>query len=220
MTVASRTLLLSALFAMIALAGCGGATKDAPGPMSMTPEDQEAWEIRLVEMRIDKNDQYMDPQQSPLMLEDIPGFEGLNYYWPVPELRFRVPFEAAASADTVMMTKRKGSEVPYLRKGTVSFKHADEVHTLAVFGPVDTTRYGDYLWLPFHDETSGTETYGGGRYIDLELDAEGYVDLDFNFAYNPLCDYNHEKYNCTLPPAENRLGFPVIAGEKLFRLEE
>ena len=50
-------------------------------------------------------------------------------------------------------------------------------------------------------------------------EVEGMVDLDFNYAYNPLCDYNPEKYNCTLPPATNRLGFPVEAGEKTFHAD-
>jgi uncharacterized protein (DUF1684 family) len=82
-----------------------------------------------------------------------------------------------------------------------------------VFGPANPAA-GDYLWLPFFDGTSGRETYAGGRYLDIEVDAEGMVDLDFNYAYNPLCDYNPDRYNCTLPPPENTLPFAVEAGEK------
>ncbi len=203
------------------LAGCGGGSdQDAPGAVAMTAEEQEAWEIRLVEMRIDKNEEFMDPETSPLMSEDIPGFRGLNYYWPEASLRFSVPFVAEVKPDTIDLVKRKGDVVKYLQKGTVSFRYQDAIHTLAVFGPVDTAAHDDYLWLPFYDATSGTETYPGGRYLDLEVDEAGMVDLDFNFAYNPLCDYNHEKYNCTLPSEGNRLDVAITAGEKLFRLEE
>ena len=99
------------------------------------------------------------------------------------------------------------------------FAYEGKNHTLSVLGPADP-KDGDYLWLPFYAATSGEETYGGGRYLDLELAADGTVEVDFNFAYNPLCDYNPEKYNCTLPPAENRLPFAVRAGEKLFRAHE
>jgi len=211
---AAQTLWLAAV-----LSGCRGGA-DAPGAVTMTPEEQEAWEIRLVEYRIDKNEAYMDPRQTPLLEADLPGFVGLNYYWPAPELRFRVPLVPDESAEVFQLEKRKGQVVDYIRKGTVTFAHDGRTHTLTVFGPADTTQNGDYLWLPFYDETSGKETYGGGRYLDLELAEDGTVELDFNFAYNPLCDYNPEKYNCTLPPAENRLDFPVTAGEKLFRLEE
>ena len=76
------------------------------------------------------------------------------------------------------------------------------------------------LVIGFATETGGTalstETYAGGRYLDLQLEPDGTVELDFNFAYNPLCAYNPEGFNCTLPPDENRLDFPVLAGEKIF----
>ncbi|MBU0741536.1 DUF1684 domain-containing protein [bacterium] len=215
-----RTHALWTIACLCSLAVVGGCGERAPGPVTMDDAEQEAWEIRLVEMRIDKNERFTDPEQTPLMEQDLPGFEGLNYYYPVPELRFRVPFVETAAADTVTLVKRQGESVRYLRKGHVAFKHEGSVYKLQAFGPVGAAPDGDYLWLPFYDETSGEETFGGGRYLDLEVDDEGIAELDFNFAYNPLCDYNHERYNCTLPPEENRLEIPVRAGEKLFRLEE
>jgi uncharacterized protein len=202
---------------LVLLAGCG---EKAPGPVVMDEAAQEAWEIRLVEMRIDKNEEFMDPERTPLMAKDLPEFEGLNYYYPAPELRFQVPFFPEAASDTLTLAKRNGDSVTYLRKGHVAFSHEGAVHELSIFGPVDTEAHGDFLWLPFYDETSGTDTYGGGRYLDIEVDAAGEVDLDFNFAYNPLCDYNPERYNCTLPPEDNRLACAVAAGEKLFHLQE
>ncbi len=202
---------------LAALYGCG---EQAPGPVIMDAAEQEAWEIRLVEMRIDKNESFMDPEQSPLLEQDQSGFEGLNYYYPASGLRFRVRFEETSDADTVTLVKRQGDSVKYRRRGHVTFNHEGDVYELQAFGPVDVASDGDFLWLPFYDETSGEETYGGGRYLDLEVDAEGLVELDFNFAYNPLCDYNPERYNCTQPPEENRLAFAVRAGEKLFHLEE
>ena len=56
----------------------------------------------------------------------------------------------------------------------------------------------------------------GVALMDLRRDADGMVDLDFNYAYNPLCDYNPDAFNCTLPPRGNTLDFAVEAGEKLF----
>ena len=80
--------------------------------------------------------------------------------------------------------------------------------------------YGGGLWLPFLDATSGTATYGGGRYLydtikgaDLGVDAKAIV-LDFNFAYNPSCAYD-ERWSCPLSPPENRLPFAVNAGERM-----
>jgi uncharacterized protein len=209
--------LLSIILLLAALIGCGGNTNDAeaPGSFVMDEVEYERWEIALVEMRIEKNEEFRDPQRTPLAEDQLGSFEDLNYFFPFPEMRFRTPFVANAGADTVSLTKRKGQVVPYLRRGYLNFTWQDEVHSLAVFGPVDTSG-GDYLWLPFFDQNSGKEVYPGGRYLDITIDEEGMVDLDFNFAYNPLCDYNPERYNCTLPPLGNTLPFAVNAGEKRF----
>ena len=81
--------------------------------------------------------------------------------------------------------------------------------------------YGGALYLPFGDLTNGTSTYGGGRYLfdaikgaDLGNVGEKLI-LDFNFAYNPSCAYNH-LWSCPLPPAENRLSIAISAGEMGF----
>ncbi len=195
--------------------GCKQQDDPAPGPVVMSQQEHEDWEIALVEMRITKNEEFQDSDRTPLSSAAREGFEGLNYFYPAPELKFLTPLLPAAGRDTVILTKRKGQHVPYLRRGLVRFHHLDGEYQLTVFGPVDSTQ-GNYLWLPFYDETSGKETYGGGRYLDIEVDAQGLVNLDFNYAYNPLCDYNPDGFNCTLPPAENRLPFRVEAGEQVF----
>ncbi len=211
-----RWSILIALLFSWALLGCE-AKVDAPGSLVMDEAEYEEWEIALVEMRIEKNEDFSDPSSTPLMAESLSDFEGLNYFFPKRELVFHTPFVASAGTDTVSLTKRKGAAVSYLRRGQVSFAWEGRVHTLGVFGPVDPV-HGDYLWIPFYDETSGQSTYGGGRYLDVEISAEGLVVLDFNYAYNPLCDYNAEKFNCTLPPVENRLSFALEAGEKSFSI--
>ncbi len=210
------------LWALVSLAvvsaGCRTQEEnppDAPGAVVMNQQEQEEWEIALVEMRITRNEEFADSTRTPLPPEALADFQGLNYFYPEPGLRFRTPLIAAAGADTVVLVKRKGQQVPYRRRGLVRFRYQDRNYQLAVFGPVDTTG-GDYLWLPFYDQTTGEKTYAGGRYLDLTVDKDGMVDLDFNYAYNPLCDYNPDQFNCTLPPPENRLPFPVEAGEQTF----
>ena len=73
---------------------------------------------------------------------------------------------------------------------------------------------GESLFVPFLDATSGTETYGAGRYLDLEPDEDGTWTLDFNLAYQPSCVYD-PRFSCPLTPAENRLDVRVEAGERL-----
>jgi uncharacterized protein (DUF1684 family) len=80
--------------------------------------------------------------------------------------------------------------------------------------------YGGGIYLPFADATSGTSTFGGGRYLldtvkgaDLGTDGERLV-LDFNFAYNPSCAYD-PRWVCPLAPPANRLAVEMRAGERI-----
>jgi len=82
----------------------------------------------------------------------------------------------------------------------------------------NSDEYKDQLFLPFTDLTSGEETYGAGRYIDLVIGdiVENKIVIDFNKAYNPYCAYVSGKYNCPIPPKENDLPVAILAGEKIF----
>ena len=50
--------------------------------------------------------------------------------------------------------------------------------------------------------------------IDLDRTATNLYEIDFNKAYIPYCYYN-PAYACPYPPKENRLQFPVHAGERM-----
>ncbi len=79
-------------------------------------------------------------------------------------------------------------------------------------------KFKDELFIPFTDLTSGESSYGGGRYIDINVNdiVGGSFELDFNKAYNPYCAYVTGKYNCPIPPKENNLSVAIQAGEKIF----
>ncbi len=66
----------------------------------------------------------------------------------------------------------------------------------------------------FADATSAESTYGGGRYLDLEIGKSDKVVIDFNLAYNPYCAYV-AGYTCPLPPKQNLLPVAIEAGEKV-----
>ena len=62
------------------------------------------------------------------------------------------------------------------------------------------------------DETAGVETYAASRFLIGEPQGET-ITLDFNRAHNPPCAFTDFAI-CPLPPRENRLSFPIRAGER------
>ena len=118
--------------------------------------------------------------------------------------------------DTVVIYGTKEDERPSLKYGYFEFAYNDNKYQLQIFRILrDKPKQNDYLFLGFTDATSNGETYGGGRYINLELNEENIYLIDFNYAYNPYCAYN-PKYSCAIPTRENHLEIAVEAGEKKY----
>lgn len=72
------------------------------------------------------------------------------------------------------------------------------------------------LFLIFQDETNGTDTYGGGRYLYAPLPSDGVTTLDFNKAINPYCAVNPFVI-CALTPPKNRLPVSIRAGARFVK---
>lgn len=68
------------------------------------------------------------------------------------------------------------------------------------------------LFVRFNDPTSKTQTYPCGRYIDVNLEKDNNVFIDFNYSYNPPCAFT-DFATCVFAPEQNYLDFAVIAGE-------
>ena len=119
-----------------------------------------------------------------------------------------------------MMATSGKSQQQFFRYGLLKFKIAGGSYQLTVYRSkalLNDPDYKDYLFVPFTDKTSGEESYGGGRYIDLrttQITKYG-VWLDFNKAYNPYCAYS-KGFNCPIPPIENDLPMAIHAGEMDF----
>ena len=163
----------------------------------------------LLEHRRDKDEFFRSSHHSPLEPADQVGFSGLAYFDPNPELVFTLNPEAADGSVVTVQTS-DGQQRSYQRAAAVSFDVGDDEATLTLY----STGQPGYF-IPFRDKTSGKETYGAGRYLDIEPNPDGTVTIDFNLAYNPYCAYN-EAYSCPLPPVENWLQVPIEAGEKKY----
>ncbi len=169
----------------------------------------------LDQFRAQKDDFFQHDWQSPLEADQRKGFTGLKYYPENPALRLTVPIEEYPDKATLTMITSTGSAREYVKYGHFSFDVNGEAATLQVYQDPDN----DYFFLPFVDATAPDETYGAGRYLDIEPIGDGEFLIDFNYAYNPYCAYN-DKWSCPIPPKENRLKVRIEAGEKNFEGSE
>jgi len=167
----------------------------------------------LETFRHEKDGFFRDDPRSPLLPEQRPDFAGLSYFPEAPSLRIEAVLdEDVDRGEDIVMQTTTGETQHYRRAGRVHFEvtgHPAEVTLYESFGEEE-------LFLPFRDATSGKQTYGAGRYLEVEPpDRDGHVVLDFNLAYNPYCAYNPD-WSCPIPPGENWLAVPIEAGEKDF----
>lgn len=167
------------------------------------------------EFQKETNEQYANPDKSPLLKEDLMHFKGLPFYKidsqyivvaKINRIENIKPFEMQTTTD------RRPKYVVY---AVATFEIKGNTYKLNIYKSYEPSKpeYEDYLFLPFTDETSGNDSYGGGRFIDLRIPQEDEIVIDFNQAYNPYCAYNY-KYSCPIPPSENHLQIRIEAGVK------
>jgi uncharacterized protein (DUF1684 family) len=165
--------------------------------------------------RRDKDEFFKTGARSPVPVDQRAIFEGIPYFPIDEDLRFEdltlQPYVGDEPSRFEIPTS-DGRLRPAHRAGTFHFDIGGEARSLTAYVLND----GDpaYLFVPFLDATSGTETYGAGRYLDLEPEDDGSYALDFNLAYHPSCVWD-VIYSCPLTPAENRLPDRIEAGERL-----
>ena len=165
----------------------------------------------------ERNEAFSHESWSPLPDKDKNDFQGLKYFDYDINWRFEGPVELLSDPDTVIILGSKGEERKCFNFGYFHFNKDGKKYKLLILKfPPDKPGEKPYLFLGFWDKTSGHETYAGGRYVDIELNPENYYIVDFNYAYNPYCAYNH-RYTCAVPPLENRLPVAIKAGEKIFK---
>lgn len=165
--------------------------------------------------RADKDEVFRRSRGSPIPAAEREAFAGIPYFPPDESLRFEgLPLEpyAGDQPTSFQIPTTDGQLREGERVGSFSFEIGGVSYRLAGYRLAGGG--SDEVFVPFLDQTSGTETYGAGRYLDLQPDLDGTFVLDFNLAYHPSCVYD-PKYSCPLTPAENRLPIRIEAGERL-----
>lgn len=177
-------------------------------------DERVAWPVSVEEERAWRERHYTQ-DDTPLSPDARKAFPGLKW-WPV-DARWLVRGVKLARHPQRMPGKlpATGDDAVALDEvGAFTFELAGAQVRLIAYQPAPGETDEDYVLIPFRDETSGRETYGAGRYLDLELTTVGVYDLDFNRAYHPYCAFD-DAWACVLPPPENRLPMRVEAGERL-----
>ncbi len=168
------------------------------------------------------NAAYKDGSKSPLKKNDLKNFKGLDFF--KVDSSFIVKAKLTRIEDSPIFEMQTTTERKPLYKeyGLLNFTLKGNDYELTVYQSQDDLRdekYKDYLFVPFTDFTSGNESYGGGRYMDLkttDIMPDDTLLLNFNNTYNPYCAYN-DKYSCPLTPRKNHLNLEVKAGVKAFK---
>ena len=181
-------------------------------------ENKKRYDKSFTPFQKEMNEFFKDASISPLKEKDLKIFKGLDFFafdssYVVNAALTRTPEEKSFKMKTT--TDRLPE---YIKYGIVTFDLFGKSYSLNIYRNLDIINkegYQDYLFLPFLDDTNGFESYGGGRYIDLDVTEEDNLVIDFNSAYNPYCTYN-EKYSCPIVPRENYLSIKIKAGVKAF----
>ncbi|QJD77200.1 DUF1684 domain-containing protein [Spirosoma rhododendri] len=179
---------------------------------------QTAFADQIARHRDTYRKDFLTSTSSPLQSKE--AVDKLSFYAPDSTYRVVADVQRIEKAEPFDMPTYSGKTQPYVAYATVSFALRGQLQQLTIYRSLNLQRmpeYRDYLFLPFKDATSGKETYGGGRYLDLRLGEiqNGKLTLDFNKAYNPYCAYA-DGYSCPIPPKSNVLPVAVAAGERVY----
>jgi len=173
--------------------------------------------LEIFEYQQSSNENFRNEETTILEPEDFEEFESLEFY-PI-DLKFYVEANFIRTPDEKpFLMKTSTDRLPeYVKYGEAHFEIDGVPLTLNLYKstkPVENPE-DDYVFLPYTDLTSGDGSYGGGRYMDLDVPHGETIILDFNKSYNPYCAYS-KKYSCPIPPKENDLLIRIEAGVKDF----
>ncbi|VVB77453.1 Uncharacterised protein [uncultured archaeon] len=174
----------------------------------------EEWAADLARFRREKDSLFKTGPESPMPDAEKHDFAGLKYFPPNRTLIIKAKLVKYGDPEIVEMGTSKGTVQHFHRLGYFEFSVDGKKALLNAYRSAEGGE-DETLFVPFRDATSGKESYGSSRYLDLEIRKDDKYALDFNYAYNPYCAYS-EQYVCPFAPRENWLKVAIVAGEKKY----
>lgn len=185
-------------------------------PSTASPSSGD-YATQLISARREKDEYFRSSEESPLSPADKAAFGGLVYFEPDASWVVKARLTKFDTGREMMINMTKGEVEKYRPFGKALFERDGQVHSLLLLKASES----DNIFLIFKDLSNQTDTYGGGRYLDIPASAVSgdSLTIDFNLSYNPFCAYNHE-FTCPVPPDENKLKIAVRAGEKRWPIKD
>ena len=171
--------------------------------------------VEILKFQAELNREYRDVRETPLRGVNFKNFKEHPFFAVDFNYRIAAKLKRTENALPFEISTSSRHTKPYVEFGEATFAVDGKNFMLKIYQSVHLVQkpeYKNHLFLPFHDATNGKETYGGGRYLDLEIPSGDTVVLDFNKAYQPYCAYNAYDYSCPIVPTENTLPVAVKAG--------
>lgn len=180
-----------------------------------TPE-QKVYIAKIEKGREAKNEWMKNDDSSPFNRKGKIEFHDLNYFDVDPVFLFKSKLFQHSPKDTVTVMGTKGDERKLIRYGYFLINYDKKDYKINFYE--GTTKTGEkYYTISFTDQTTNKETYGVGRYIEMErnADANHLYEVDFNLAFSPYCSYS-PNYSCSIPLKEDYIPIAIRAGEKKY----
>jgi uncharacterized protein (DUF1684 family) len=178
-------------------------------------EDKDQYRKSVIRER-QKIERFMkDDPDSPFRKKGEIPFRGLEYFEIDPDFRVEADVTKLENPERIELIMSDGSRETYFKYAIAEFTLMEVAQRIVLLKSEDHWNE-NWVFLPFYDETSTEETYGGGRYLDITYSGSSRLIIDFNLSYNPYCAYT-DSYRCPFPPPQNQITVKVTAGEKVYR---
>ena len=153
--------------------------------ISQSCSPKEDYKVEFEKYWEDKHNFFKNAEGSPFVQKNA-GYEKVKVFPFNPDYRVSARLDRFTTREIVILSKSDGTGTDYLKYANVRFRiDGVEQSILVLKAPGFRNQY----LTAFGDKTSGETTYGGGRYLDLEIGKSNRITIDFNKAYHPYCAY-------------------------------
>lgn len=178
-------------------------------------QNSKAWQKSILNFQKELNNEYSTKSTTPLRGDNFKKFIKHPFFKIDNHYKVEAQLVRPTEVKTLEMPTSSGKSKYFTEYATAYFVVDGKNLQLTLYTNnafVDNPKYKNNLFVPFRDLTNNKETYGGGRYLDLEKTDADTIIIDFNKAYQPYCAYNATDYSCPIVPENNKLDVAIKAG--------